>query len=240
MSEVFDDEEDSEMNTEEGFEVYTEPEEFLSRLKSVLGRPDITEEEYQKRVRELAEYILREYDDLSGNVYDTVDNSEMVNRRSQQKIPIVYHQNEPEHLGIKVMLTEDLIRSLAHACLLTDVNKEVYDRMQDLEELVEDLLERYETVSEIRFVQRSDMSKLILHTTEFDGMREYYTPYIRIDVQSKEIIRPFSLTLTLGEPSHSEDDIEITIYRSEWVGESSRSLEEGLEILREELGGDEV
>lgn len=118
-------------------------------------------------------------------------------------------------------------------------NQYVEEHMiQDLDELVKELIEEYDEIFQIHLVHPCGLAELIIHTTE-GNYREHYTPYIRINTESGEMVRPLKMTLTLNGPGHLETEAETTIYtRDSSLREDDRSPEEGLDILREELEND--
>ena len=114
----------------QGIELKMEPETLLSRMRKVVGVPEVTEKEYQEKVEEMAETVLEEYDDeipLDERIWEMVDGSGMVIYYHRQKVPIYHHQNEPEELRAFLAETDSLTTTLAFVCLLTDVRAKVRD-----------------------------------------------------------------------------------------------------------------
>jgi hypothetical protein len=105
-------------------------------MEKVVGKPEITEKEYQERVKEIAESILEidnHNDDipLEERIHEMVCEHRMATHYHSQKIPIAYHQNEPADLEAFINGTDNLTTTLAFACLLTDVREEVYTMKEE-------------------------------------------------------------------------------------------------------------
>jgi hypothetical protein len=107
--------------------------------------------------------------------------------------------------------------------------------IRDLEGLVKELIEEHEDMSEVYLVHPPCVAELVMDIVNTD-FEKHYTPYIRINTESGEIVRPLTMTLTLSGPDNPEAEWQTIIYTNDSVlGLDDRSPEEGLDILREKL-----